>query len=67
MKKSVKIIIGIVIIVAILAVIVLAVNFSNKNSNGKTSLPEINSSEDLSSLIEKIYEQLKLTYQMLLL
>ena len=60
MKKSVKIIIGVIVLVAIIAGIIIAVNFSSKNSNGKTSLPEISSSEDLHALVEKIYEPVTL-------
>ncbi len=59
MKKSVKIIIGVIALVAILAIIAVAVIFSTKDSSKKTSLPEINSAEDLSALIEKVYEQVE--------
>ena len=60
MKNSVKIIIGVIVVIAIIAAIIIAVNLNGKNSSGKTNLPEINSSEDLSALIEKIYEQVDL-------
>ena len=53
MKNSVKIIIAVVVI-AIVAV--LAVTFTRMNSNSSTNLNEINTAEDLSSLVDKIYE-----------
>lgn len=53
MKKSVQLTIAIVVI-AIIAV--LAVTIVVMNSKSKTNLEPINTAEDLSSLIEKIYE-----------
>ena len=56
MKKSVQIIIGVIAIIAIIAAIAIAIIFNGKSLNGKTSLPEVSSLEDLHELIEKIYE-----------
>lgn len=53
MNKTVKIIIGVVIIVAIIAV--LAVVLVTKNSKTSSKL-NISSAEDLSTLVDKIYE-----------
>lgn len=53
MKKALKFIIPVVIIVAIVAVVVIAMN---RETKPKSNLPEINSSEDLIALVEKIYE-----------
>lgn len=53
MKKSVQIIIA-VVVVAIVAV--LAITIVLMNSKAKTDLAQINTAEDLTALIEKIYE-----------
>ena len=53
MKKTTKIIIVIIVILAVAAIIVGVIAM---NSKPKTNLEPVNSSEDLSSLIEKIYE-----------
>ena len=54
MKKSAKLIIAIVV-VAIIAVLAVTIVLMN-NSKAKTNLKSINKAEDLSALIEKIYE-----------
>ena len=54
MKKSTKLIIAIVV-VAIIAVLAVTIVLMN-NSKVKTNLKSINKAEDLSALIEKIYE-----------
>lgn len=53
MKKTVQIVVA-VVVVAIIAV--SAVIIVSMNSKSKTELKPINTSEDLSALIEKIYE-----------
>lgn len=53
MKKSVQIIIA-VVVVAIIAVLVVTIILMNSKS--KTNLEQINTAEDLTALIEKIYE-----------
>lgn len=53
MNKSTKIIIGTLVIILVIVAIVVAVLM---NSKPKTNLAPINSSEDLSSLIDKVYE-----------
>lgn len=53
MKKSTEAIIAAVVIIAIVAVIVAVIL---TNSKPKTNLPEINSAEDLATLIDEIYE-----------
>lgn len=57
MKKETKIIIVVALIIAVLALIGAAV-FINKNAGAKpeTKLGAINSAEDLSALVDKIYE-----------
>lgn len=57
MKKPTKIVIGVVAVIAIIAVIV-AVVFINKGAkeNQKTNLPQVNSAEDLTAIINKVYE-----------
>lgn len=53
MKKSTKIIIATVVVIAIIAVIVAVVLMNQKP---KTNLPAVNSAEDLTALINKVYE-----------
>jgi len=53
MKKETKIIIGVIAVVAILAIIITIVLI---NSNTKTKIEPINTAEDLSALIDKVYE-----------
>lgn len=55
MKNSTKIIIAVVAVIAIAAV-VIAIILMNSKSKPKTSLPEINSAEDLVALVDKVYE-----------
>ncbi len=55
MKQSTKIIIGIIVIIAIIAVIIVAM-FLKGNEKQKTNLPQINSAEDLSNIINQVYE-----------
>lgn len=52
MKNSTKIIIAVAVVLLIAIVIAVAVS----NSKPKTNLGEINKAEDLSALVEKIYE-----------
>jgi len=53
MKKSIKIII---LVIVIIALIVAAIMLMQKNSKPKTNLAPINSAEDLTALIDKVYE-----------
>ena len=53
MKKSLSIIIG-VVVVAVIAVI--AISIILMNSRAKTNLNEINTAEDLTKLVKKIYD-----------
>jgi len=53
MKKSILIIIA---IVAVIAIAILAVTILLLNAKPKTDLEPINTAEDLSALVEKIYE-----------
>lgn len=53
MNKTTKIIIGVVAVIALIAVIAIAVVL---NSKPKTNLDQINSVEDLSALVSKVYE-----------
>ena len=55
MKNSSKIIIALVIIIAIVAIV--AVIMMNNNGKNKKSSLKISSSEDLTKLIEDIYEK----------
>ena len=57
MKKETKIIIAVALIIAVLALIGVAV-FLNTNTDAKpeTKIGAINSAEDLSALVDKIYE-----------
>lgn len=62
MNKVVKVIIIVVGIIAIVAgAAFLAINLLNSKSN----LPEINSAEDLSALVDKVYEGLEIELPML--
>ena len=62
MKKSIKILIIVILILAVLAgVAFLAVNLAKSKSN----LPEINSAEELSALVDKVYEGLEIQMPML--
>lgn len=54
MEKTTKIIIAVVVIIAIVAIIAAVILL--KPNKGKESKLEINSAEDLSKLVEKIYE-----------
>ena len=53
MQKKTKVIIGIVAVAIVIIAVVVAMAM---NSTSKTNLEPINSTEDLSALIEKIYE-----------
>lgn len=53
MKKGTKITIAVIAVIAIIAIIVAVVVMNQKT---KTNLDPINSAEDLSALIEKVYE-----------
>ena len=53
MQKKTKVIIGIVAVAIVIIAVVVAMTM---NSTSKTNLEPINSAEDLSALIEKIYE-----------
>lgn len=63
MNKTTKIVIA---VVAIIAVIVIAVALMAMNSKPKTNLDPITSAEDLTALVEKIYEGLEIEMPMLM-
>lgn len=53
MKKTIKIIIGVIVILLVVAIIAGVIVM---NSKPKTNLEPVNSAEDLSALVDKIYE-----------
>ncbi len=55
MEKKTKIIIAIAV-VAIIAVAIIIFAVSSNSGNGKTNLAQVNSEEDLSNLLDKVYE-----------
>ncbi len=60
MKKSTKIIIAVIAAIIIIAIIVMAFIMNNKTEkNQNTQLPEVNNAEDLSTLLDKIYDGIK--------
>lgn len=62
MNKAIKIVIIVIVILAIVAgAVFLAINLAKTKSN----LPEINSAEDLSALVDKVYEGLEIELPML--
>ena len=63
MNKTTKIVIA---VVAIIAVIAIAVAVIAMNSKSKTNLPTIESNEDLTALVDKIYEGLEIEMPMLM-
>ena len=57
MKKTTKIIIAVVAVIVIIAIIAIALIMNNKTEKGETTqLPEVNSAEELSTLVDKIYD-----------
>ncbi len=56
MNKTTKIIIAVVVVVAVIAVIAVVLTMGEKSTNGQTNLPEVNSVEDLTNLVSKVYE-----------
>lgn len=56
MNKTTKIIIAVVVVVAVIAVVAVVLTMGGKSTNGQTNLPEVNSVEDLTNLVSKVYE-----------
>ena len=56
MGKTTKIIIAIVVAVAIIAVVAVVLTMGGKSTNKQTNLPEVNSVEDITNLVSKVYE-----------
>lgn len=63
MNKWTKIVIAVVAIIAVIAVVVAVMQC---NSKPKTNLDPITSAEDLTSLVEKVYEGLEIEMPMLM-
>lgn len=63
MNKSAKIILGVVAILAVVAIVIAVVAI---NSKPKTNLDPITSSEDLTALVDKVYEGLEIEMPMLM-
>lgn len=63
MNKNTKIVIGVVAIIAVLAIVIAVVAM---NSKPKTNLEPITAAEDLSALVDKIYEGLEIQMPMLM-
>lgn len=63
MKKSTKILIAVVAVIAIIAIVITIILMSTKP---KTNLEPINSAEDLSKLIDKVYKTQTMELPMLM-
>lgn len=56
MKNKTMIIVAVVAIVVIAVVVAVLLMNGKGNENGKTKLPQVSSVEDLSSIVDKVYE-----------
>lgn len=58
MKTTTKIIIAVLAVVVLIAILITT--FAVNNSKNKSNLPQINSAEDLSILVDKVYENMQI-------
>lgn len=62
MSKTTKIVLGVVIAIIVIALVVFLVMGNQKGGNGETNLPEVSSAEQLTDLVNKIYDGATVDY-----